>query len=339
MRQQTCLTDWRNVVAFNADIIRHMRNKIHATKRLDRPEIATKYKKLRNKVVKMLHEAKNSYLNRLNVGSKKQFWKAVKELSKQQSTIPTLHHQEATAETNYEKATMLNEYFSSCFNASVPPLSQLDVENQTHIESGSTCPEDLLCTTEVVLSYIQALDVTKASGPDGIFIRMLKYTATSIAPSLAKLFNISIKLRRFPTSWKTSSVVPVPKPSKHNEVANYRPISFLPVVSKLLERHIHQVITTHLNETRPLFNKQWGFQPGKSTVTALLAVTHDWLKALESRHNVCSVFLDLRKAFDSVPHRLLLEKLNPYALDSCILSWLHSYLTERKKKTTCGRWW
>ena len=101
-------------------------------------------------------------------------------------------------------------------------------------------------------------------------------------------------------------------------------------MSKLLERHIHQVITTHLNETRPLSNKQWGFQPGKSTVTALLAVTHDWLKALESRHNVCSVFLDLRKAFDSVPHRLLLEKLNTYALDS-------SYLAERKQHVVvCG---
>ena len=336
--QQT-LKGRRNVPWLTKNIIRHMRKRnaaFHATKRSDRPEVATKYKKLRNKVVKMLREAKNLYLNRLNVGSKKQFWKAVKVLNKQQSTIPTLHHQETIAETNYEKATMLNEYFSTCFNASVPPLSQLDEESQTHMEFGSTCSEDLLCTTEEVLSYIQTLDATKASGPDGISIRMLKHTATSIAPSLAKLFNISIKLGRFPTCWKTSSVVPVPKSSKHNEVANYRPISLLPVVSKLLERHIHQAITTHLNEIRPLSNKQWGFQPGKSTVTALLAVTHDWLKALESRHNVCSVFLDLRKAFDSVPHRLLLEKLNTYALDSRILSWLHSYLAERKQHVVVG---
>ena len=167
--QQT-LKRRRNVPWLTKNIIRHMRKRnaaFHATKRSDRPEIATKYKKLRNKVVKMPREAKNSYLNRLNIGSKKQFWKAVKVLRKQQSTIPTLHHQEATAETNYEKATMLNEYFSSCFNASVPPLSKLDVENQTHIEPGSTCPEDLLCTTEEVLSYIQALDATKASDPDG----------------------------------------------------------------------------------------------------------------------------------------------------------------------------
>ena len=115
------------------------------------------------------------------------------------------------------------------------PLSQLDEESQTHVEFGSTCSEDLLCTTEEILSYIQTLNATKASGPDGISIRMLKHTATNIAPSLAKLFNISIKLGHFPTCWKTSSVVPVPKSSKHNEVANYRPISLLPVVNKLLE--------------------------------------------------------------------------------------------------------
>ena len=178
--QQT-LKGRKNVPWLTKNIIRHMRKRnaaFHATKRSDRPEVATKYKKLRNKVVKMLREAKNLYLNRLNVGNKKQFWKAVKVLNKQQSMIPTLHHQETTAKTNYEKASMLNEYFSTCFNASVPPLSQLDEESQTHVEFGSTYSEDLLCTTEEVLSYIQILDATKASGPDGISIRMLKHTAT-----------------------------------------------------------------------------------------------------------------------------------------------------------------
>ena len=152
---------------------------------------------------------------------------------------------------------------------------QLDDESQAYTEFGSTCPEDLLCTTEEVVSYIQALDANKASGPDGISTRMLKNTALSIAPSLAKLFNITFQLGRFPTCWKISSVVPIPKSSKHKEVSNYRPISLLPVVSKLLERHIHEVVISHLNETCPLSNKQWGFQSGKSTVTALLAVTHD----------------------------------------------------------------
>ena len=140
----------------------------------------------------------------------------MKVLSKQQSTILTLHHQDI-AETNYEKATMLNTIFQ-------PVLILQFLPCQSYIEFGSTCPEDLLCTT---LSYIQALDANKTSGPDGISTRMLKNAALSIAPSLAKLFNISIQLGCFPTCWKTSSVVPVPKSSNHKEVCNYRPISLL----------------------------------------------------------------------------------------------------------------
>ena len=107
-------------------------------------------------------------------------------------------------------------------------------------------------------------------------------------------------------------------------------------MSKLLERHIHEVVISHLNETCPLSNKQWGFQSGKSTVTALLAVTHDWFRTLESRQDVGSIFFDLWKAFDSVPHKLLLDKLIKYELDPHILSWLHSYLAERKQHVVVG---
>ena len=74
---------------------------------------------------------------------------------------------------------------------------------------------------------------------------MLKSTARSIAPSLTKLFNISICLSRFPESWKTSAVVPIPKSSNHKDASNYRPISLLPVTSKILERHLHQQILQH----------------------------------------------------------------------------------------------
>ena len=85
--------------------------------------------------------------------------------------------------------------------------------------------------------------------------------------------NISIHLARFPQSWKISSIVLVPKSKKTVEYAsNYRPISLLSVVSKLLERHLHLLLVDYLNETCPLSNKQWGFQHGKSTTTALLYV-------------------------------------------------------------------
>ena len=165
---------------------------------------------------------------------------------------------------------------------------------------------------------------------------MLKGTAHSSAPSLTKLFNISIHQGNFPECWKTSSVVPIPKSACLSKATNYRLISLLSIVSKMLDRHFHQYITNHLNEYHPLSNKQWGFQSGKSTTTALLLVTNDWFQALEARQEVCSISFDLRKAFDSVPHRLLVDKLTSLGLDAHIISWITSYMTNLKQHVVVG---
>ncbi len=88
-----------------------------------------------------------------------------------------------------------------------------------------------------------SLDTSKASGPDGISAKMLNGTASSITPSLTRLFNMSIESGIFPAKWKLSSVVPIPKGSDHTSPSNYRPISLPSVASKMLERYIHHLIT------------------------------------------------------------------------------------------------
>ena len=94
-------------------------------------------------------------------------------------------------------------------------------------------------------------------------------------------------------------IVSISKASKLNSPVNYRPISLLSTVSKILERHVHYVISSHLEDTRPLSDLQWGFQQGRSAVTSLLSVVHEWLEILESGKEICAVFFDLRKAFDN----------------------------------------
>ena len=113
----------------------------------------------------------------------------------------------------------------------------------------------------------------------------------------------------FPTTWKRSNIVPIPKCGDKGDPTNYRPISLLPVLSKLLERHIVNLLLQHLMETQPSFASQWGFQCGKSTVTALLETTHNWFEMLENGNDVGAMFFDFRKAFDSIPHHALLGKL------------------------------
>ena len=121
-----------------------------------------------------------------------------------------------------------------------------------------------------------------------------------------QLFNMSIQSGIFPEKWKLSSVVPIPKDGDLSNPSNYRLISRLSVVSKMLERHVHFLLTQHLASDHPLANSQWGFQSGKSTVAALLATTYDWFQELIQAKELAQY---RRKAFDTVPHRKLIEKL------------------------------
>ena len=113
---------------------------------------------------------------------------------------------------------------------------------------------------------------------------------------------------------------------------NYRPISLLSILSKVLEKHIYSLIISHLDQHYPLSVCQWGFRSGRSTVSAPLLTIHEWLQLLESGKDICAVFLDYRKAFDSVPHAPLINKLQNIGLHINLLAWLTDYLTLRRQQ-------
>lgn len=161
---------------------------------------------------------------------------------------------------------------------------------------------------------------------------MLKATAASIAPSVTSLFNIlSLKLGRVPLEWKESRIAPIPKVPVPRTPDNFRPISLLSVLSKVLEKHIYSLITNHLDAT-PLSDSQWGFRIGRSTVSALLSIVDDWLRLLEEGKEICATFFDYRKAFDSVPHRPLMDKLSSLNLNPFLIRWISDYLTHRTQQ-------
>ena len=216
----------------------------------------------------------------------------------------------------------MNSFFGSCFNTSHPLIELKSPPSGIY-------PDELLCTESEVYDLLASLDVSKASGHDGISARMLKHTACSIAPSLTKLFNLSLQSATIPSTWKKSLVVPIPKNSETKEPTNYRPISLLPIVSKVLERHVYNVIMNHLAQHNPLTANQWEFLEGRSTVTSLLHITDQWLKVLEDGHDMCAVFFDFRKAFDSVPHLPLLTKIHSLGLNANLVTWLNNYLAKR----------
>ena len=136
-----------------------------------------------------------------------------------------------------------------------------------------------------------------------------------------------------PTEWKKSLIVPIPKSSTATTANDYQPISLLSILSKVLKQHVHHIILDHLHIMHPLSNSQWGFQPGKSTVTALLATVDNWLRMLDEGNEIRAVFFDLWKAFDSVAHKVLMEKLQQTGLNINILAWVGTILLPE------SRWW
>ena len=266
----------------------------------------------------MLCNSKRAFFQNLNHSSSKSFWKAVKQLNQNCSTMPNLSVGDSTVTSDKD-----NAHFTSCFNYSVPVLKEV------HVITPDEPPSYLLCHKDEVTHMLSSIDVSKASGPDGIGARMLKSTAASIAPAITNLFNISLSHGKVPSEWKTACVTPIPKSSKLSDHANFRPVSLLSILSKLLEKYVQTLLLEHLELHSPISDEQWGFTKGKSTVGAHLTATNNWHKSLEEGTDVCAVFLDLSKAFDKVPHGPLMDKLSSLDIDPYVLNWLGDYLLQR----------
>ena len=199
-------------------------------------------------------------------------------------------------------------------------------------------PDALLCSPESSVSdLISSLPTDSSPGFDGITPLLLKSTAVSISFPLSQIFNCSIIFGTFPKAWKSSIIVPIPKTSPPSaSPSDYRPISFLSIVSKLLEKLIANILLDHLFTNNLIPPNHFGFLPSRSTTDALTSVSHSILSSLDSSSSVCGVFLDIRKAFDSISHPALLQKLYSIDLPSNICSWFYSYLTDRSQSVRVG---
>ena len=148
---------------------------------------------------------------------------------------------------------------------------------------------------------------------------------------MTRLFNKSLTLGKVPRDWKIARVTPIPKSSDKTLPSNYRPVSLLSILSKLLERHLQQYLINYLEDCNAISDHQWGFLKGRSTTGALITAVDNWHRALENNLDICAVFLDLSKAFDKVPHGPLMDKLAALGVNIYLLRWLWDYLSNRSQ--------
>ena len=159
----------------------------------------------------------------------------------------------------------------------------------------------------------------------------MKLALPFIGNSLAVLFNTSIETSQFPDSWKVARVTPIFKEGEKTNKSNYRPISVLPVISRLFEKLVTDQLYQHMNENGQFSNDQSGFLRLPSTVTCLLKNTDDWYNGLDLGELVGLVLIDLKEAFNTVDHKILCKKLELYGVQGREVSCFESYLTNRKQ--------
>jgi hypothetical protein len=206
-------------------------------------------------------------------------------------------------------------------------------------------------TSREICEILGKIKPKTSSGPDGVSTKILRTLKEEFAPIIAKLVNVSTRTATFPKNMKLARVQPLYKgEGKKNEATNYRPISLLSCIGKIIERVIGKQLMKYLEENGLLNTRQYGFRQSRNVTQPVLEITQrifEHLNAGEERY-IQMVLIDLKKAFDTIQHKLLIEKLEHYGIEGWPLKWFKEYLSDReqyveiegkkaeKRKVKCG---
>ena len=178
--------------------------------------------------------------------------------------------------------------------------------------------------------HLKSIKRSKTTGSDDLPPGLLNDSAELIATPLTHLINLSLTTNVFPADWKIAKIIPIYKLGSCSNLDNYRPISILPVLSKIIEKIIHRQLMSFLDRNSLLSPSQFGFRRGLSTELAATLLLDDMRKEVDAGKLVGAVFIDLSKAFDTISHAKLLEKLSQYGVNDGELEWFKDYLFSRK---------
>ena len=186
-----------------------------------------------------------------------------------------------------------------------------------------------------VCEMLERLDVRKAQGPDGVSNWVLTECKDQLAKKICGLISKSLQQGQVPKDWKKADIVPIFRSGNKENPSNYRPVSLTSVVVKLCESVIKKRWNDYLERKKILTNGQFGFQKGRSCVTNLLCFYSRVIDVVQERVGwVDGIYLDLKKAFDKVPHKRLIWKVREHGgLRGRLLEWISDFLTGREMRT------
>ena len=309
------------------------------------------YKKARNHVQTMIkRKKKNFVLDKLNqnIGKPKELWRSLKSLgfpSKQKSSSSLCLEKDGNLSFDPKANTeIFKDFYLNLADNLVKKLPSLP--NKFGIETVKTYYQRLnlgrktfsvkATSTSVVQQLLEDINPSKSAGLDNLTGKFLRDGASVLAAPISDLCNLSISLSTFPDDSKIAKLKPIYKKESKTEPKNYRPISLLPLISKIMEKIIHNQTQLFLNDNNILYKYQSGFRKYYSTDTCLSYLNDKVQIGFEQGWMTGMILIDLQKAFDTIDHDILSEKMHCLGFSEPTIQWFRSYLTNRLFSVNLG---
>ncbi|KAK4823769.1 LOW QUALITY PROTEIN: hypothetical protein QYF61_006224 [Mycteria americana] len=270
-------------------------------------------------------------MERLQIDNKKHFFKYISSKRRAQENLqPLVDGGGNTVTKAEEKAEVLNACFASVFISRADcslGTQPLELEDRDGDQTGAPIMQG-----EMVSDLLHHLDTHKSMGPDEIHPRVLKELAEELTKPLSIISQQSWLTGEVPADWRLANVTPIYKKGRKEDPGNYRPVSLTSVPGKLMEQIILSAVTWHVENNQGIKPSQHGFRKGRSCLTNLISFYDKVTRLVDEGKAVDVVYLDFSKAFDTVSHSILLEKLAAHGLDGCALRWVKNWLDGRAQR-------
>lgn len=228
-------------------------------------------------------------------------------------------------------AEELNDFFVKAGSNLASQIEPSNLSFKSFLTVNNTQMDNNELSENELFKAIDSLQSNKSPGFDDVNSNVVKQSKNAIKIPLMHIFNLSLLQGYFPGKLKIARVLPVYKTGEMTNVSNYRPISVLPCFSKILERIMYNRFYSFLTANNILYDNQFGFQAGHSTDHAIVKLVNEISKAFDENKYMLGIFIDLSKAFDTVDHKILLEKLKNYGINNSNIRWFERYLSNRKQ--------